>query len=292
MFTNYIMKLAIIYTHEDHLELVTALVAGIKEKYQIHTEIYHKDGINNFNSDTLYIFVDLHHFYNITKLPKYYIMYNFLQAECRKKKTLRVADKARNAIQLWDYSPLNIKFFEHSISNIKTAYVPFGYSKTYELSQSEDIKKINAIGFLGDLNSPRRQNIVRDIKNKTGHDITTSKIKLFGDSKARFLRSTKIMLNIHKVDSATILETARIVTLLSNGCFVISEKSNDQDLMNIYQGKVIFADPHEIADQVDYYLKHDEERERIANDAYKWISTEYKTSDLIPDIVQLINNIK
>lgn len=286
------MNLTVIYTHEDHLELVNALVLGIKEKYQITASIHQKETIKKFDDQTLYIFVDLHHFFKEKSLPKHYIMYNFLQAQCRKKKTLRVKEQAKNAIQLWDYSQINLKFFQQQCPGIKPVYVPFGYSKSYELSKPEQLEKTKAVGFLGDLGTPRRQKIVNSIKKVTGYDVSTSKIKLFGDAKARFLKSTKIMLNIHKVDTATILETARLVTLLSNGCFVISEKSTDQELMKTYTGKVIFAEPNEIADLVEYYLKHEDEREEFAKSAYEWIKNEYQTAKFIPDLPEIINQIQ
>ena len=279
------MNLTVIYTHEDHLELVKALVAGINERYQISAQIINKEKIQRFNDETLYIFVDLHHFAKVKSLPKYYIMYNFLQAQCRKNKTLRVKKQADNAIQLWDYSQTNLKFFEQYVPNVTKMYVPFGYSSTYELSQTEELKKTQAVGFLGDLGTARRQNIVKAIKQKTGNNVSTSQVKLFGDAKARFLRKTKIMLNIHKVDTATILETARLVTLLSNGCFVISEKSTDEELMKTYQNFVVFAEgPNEIANLVKYYLTHEEEREEFAKRAYHDFKTNYPTSKFIPNL--------
>jgi hypothetical protein len=62
--------------------------------------------------------------------------------------------------------------------------------------------------------------------------------------------------------TAQILEQVRVSYLLNNGCFVLSEDAPH----NPYEGCMVTVPYGELVDRCLHYLRHPEERERVARE--------------------------
>lgn len=89
---------------------------------------------------------------------------------------------------------------------------------------------------------------------------------LWGEEKGEGILSSKICLNIH-FDHSLVFESPRIYEYLSNKKFVLSERMADSYpfVAGVDYGEFQIRN---IFDRVDYYLSHDEERARIAENGH------------------------
>jgi glycosyltransferase involved in cell wall biosynthesis len=85
---------------------------------------------------------------------------------------------------------------------------------------------------------------------------------IFGEEYVRLMNQCKIGVNIH-VDSHLSLEH-RMHNMMACGVMVMSEPLSHNDLMKPGVHYVEFSEPKEFWEKLEYYLKHDGERDRIA----------------------------
>lgn len=92
---------------------------------------------------------------------------------------------------------------------------------------------------------------------------------LWNEKKAEALSSAKICLNIH-FDESRYMEKGRLDDYFANKCFVLSEPMYNTDPYIEGEDYVEFYWTN-ICEKIDYYLSHEEERKRIAENAYRKI---------------------
>jgi hypothetical protein len=153
----------------------------------------------------------------------------------------------RKAKSIWDYT-----------TNFK-----IGYSKIWE-SEFQQGKPIDVL-FYGSLND-RRMSVLSKINN----------IKILGDDNSSFGDS---LWNDYIIKSKIILSLAyyepsnndlfRITPLLSNRCFVISEKCNDEDFNN--NPNLLTCEKDEIPKLCEYYVNRPLERLYWIDKGYEYI---------------------
>lgn len=110
------------------------------------------------------------------------------------------------------------------------------------------------------------------LKNKIiPHDV-------YGEKLTELLCETKIVLNITNTEFFG-LETGanlRVFEALAHQSFLLTDDYPEiHSLFNVGHDLVTFRDSHEFIEKIDYYLRHDEEREQIAHQGYERFLKDY-----------------
>ena len=145
-------------------------------------------------------------------------------------------------------------------------YVPLGYSSTLEKVINVKSETKYDILFYGS-SCPRRDDLIKDLRNNNMR-VYYGAYTLWADQRDKLVGSSKIVLNIHFYP-CPILETTRLVYLLANKAFVISEPSLDPILDRDYKDLVKFVEYEKIGETCKYYVEHEEERNAFAQQAYE-----------------------
>ena len=260
----------------------------------------------NYDENNLYIIFGSHDL--IEKFPNKYIIYQLEQSNVgyynndnefidnnHKTFNKKYIYKLQNAVEIWEYSQENILFFDKINTSldkkIKYRYVPLCYSSY--LSQFQNFKNIDKsidILFFGSLNN-RRKKILEKLNSK-GLNIEIHN-NLVNEERIKKILASKIIINIHFYEKS-LLETHRINLLLSNKCFIISEKSRDNFEDNKYKDSIVFTEYNNLYNCCLNWLKKNNEREEVANKGYqnfkKTNFLEYINIDKIQDFIESRKN--
>ncbi len=162
----------------------------------------------------------------------------------------------------WDYSLINIEYLKSNNFHINTKHIYFGYSESLEVPLSTDLNK-TSITFFG-THHDRRYNLCNTIQQKLGdkYEIKyNTSGNLYKEIYDEYISKNMIYLNIHYY-VPSILEIVRIVPLLCQGHLVITEKSNDKNLDNIFEPYVVWFE--DIIDNIplleDKIKNHDNQK--------------------------------
>lgn len=155
---------------------------------------------------------------------------------------------------------------------IPAYYVPLGYSP--ELGCDMGLPRDIDVLFLGDLLVPRRKRILNYLRRR-GIDVSVRgdffDPSCWGESRKRFLNRTKIFLNIPRLTGE--FTGLRMALAAANKSLVVSEPMYNS--APYVAGKhYVSARVQEMPQVIAYYLAHDEERERIANEAHRFVIEE------------------
>lgn len=219
------------------------------------------DPIDSDDSST-YIIMGIHRLK--TKLPKRYIAIQSEQLGSRWFTELYF-DNLRGAISVWDFSPKNVIHFkkEHNFTNI--VYVPTRVPLGIFLTPLQNIHQDVDVLFFGAMH-PRRKKIQEYITRRfIKNSIIFRYNNLFGEERENLIKRSKIVLNIHYWEKSS-LETHRIEYLSSNGKCIISEKSSDPMLDDVYCDSVTFVTPgnmEELASKIKILLTNKNKRENM-----------------------------
>jgi len=190
--------------------------------------------INNTNEKDKYIIM-----YNSRgdlKLPNVYIWY---QVEQTKSMYFNIS-ALQNSTIIWDYSIKNYNNYKQlPLNNVYYMPLPFYYNISTEAIDNDSYQY--DIFFYGAHNH-RRSNILNLLKAKYNIKIGFS---VFGDERDNYIKSSKIIINLHYYDEA-VVETARFNEVLKFNKLIISETSSshtyDYYNVNLYKDLVVFID--------------------------------------------------
>lgn len=192
------------------------------------------------NKDILYL-IPIPQIWNIPKNLKY-ITYQLEQCKQSKWINDEYLDKLKNSIYIFDYSQDNMLYFKNTDINKnfvdKINYMPIPLITKYKYNYDDcDID----ILFYGGMNK-RRFIILETLKKKYNLNIVMIN-KIFGKELNKYIKRSKIILNIHYYDNA-LLETTRLNECLTYNKIIISEKCSIDDHFNynLYENLVIFCD--------------------------------------------------
>jgi hypothetical protein len=163
------------------------------------------------------------------ELPKFYIAYNFEQLG-GKRWPDQFFYRLKNAVQVWDYSELNVRML--LTKEIEAKFVPYGYAKCHtKISGGVSAKKQLDVVFLG-FPSERRAQKLSQVEQVS---LVTPKLysykqeyNCFGEDLIRLYSDSTIGLNVHYYFGLTILEVPRLIPMIANKVWVISEPSDDR----------------------------------------------------------------
>lgn len=180
---------------------------------------------------------------------------------------------------------------EYRKRGIRALHLPLGYAPLFEEGGTphEDTRPLDLV-FLGS-NSHRRELFLSqnsDLFNKYNSQIVITRLEkpkfantvgfYANHARNQLLGSCKILVNIHYIDNAY-FEWLRVMMAIANRCLFISEASNCiEPLVN---GKhLIITDIEDVPSQCEYYLNHEEERLKIVNEAYEFVTREFNSKVL------------
>jgi spore maturation protein CgeB len=98
------------------------------------------------------------------------------------------------------------------------------------------------------------------------------------EKRNQLLSSSKIIINIHAVDN-TYFEWLRVMMAIANGCLFVTETSDYIEPLINHQ-HIVMTSLDEIPERCEYYLSHEDERLKIVNRAYDFV-TRYFSSERI-----------
>lgn len=169
---------------------------------------------------------------------------------------------------------------------ISAHWVPIGYdpSRGCDLSLCRDI----GVLFLGTLNIPRRKRML-DYLRRRGVSLlvmgSPSDPACWGENRTRLLNRTKILLNLAR--SPGQLPDTRLILGMANKALVISEPIYNPAPYE--PGKhYVSAALEEMPGIIAYYLTHESERERIANEGHRFVTQEVTLARSVSRILALV----
>jgi hypothetical protein len=113
--------------------------------------------------------------------------------------------------------------------------------------------------------------------------------KVWGEEMVKTINMTKVVLNIH---FTPILNTEhRITESLASGCFVMSQPLFNHDLFEDRKHLVYF-DRENVLDLIEYYLTHEEERERIARQGMEEVRAKYTAKQQLERILEIAERFR
>lgn len=139
----------------------------------------------------------------------------------------------------WDYSLTNIEYLKQHNFPVKTKHIYFCYSEVLEVPLNKELNK-SSITFFG-THHERRYNLCNTLQNNFSNievKYNTSG-NLYKEVYDDYISRNMIYLNIHYY-VPSILEIVRIVPLLCQGHLVITEKSDDKNLDNLFEPYVVW----------------------------------------------------
>ena len=166
--------------------------------------------------------------------------------------------------EVWDYSTDNIAALRaHGVANIHLCELGYADSLTRIKKTREDIP----ILFYGSVND-RRQRIFDALK-ADGVEIVHA-FNVYGAERDALIARAKIILNVHFY-ADKVFEIVRVMYLLANQKFVISESGLDHALEQPFVGGMIFAPYDGLVEQCRNFLKRKENREYIAKKGFNLV---------------------
>jgi hypothetical protein len=165
-------------------------------------------------------------------------------------------------------------------------WVPLGYVPTHgrDMGLPCDIDVL----FLGALDIPRRKRLIKRLRQRGVNLLALGSWfdpNYWGENRTRLLNRTKILLNILRHPGN--LSDHRLILGMANKALVISEPMYNP--APYVPGKhYISATIEEMPEAISYYLAHDDERERIANEGHQLVTQEVTMARSLSCILELI----
>lgn len=192
----------------------------------------------------------------IEDIPPGSIIYNFDQTISPILKRNYYRDMMVK-FETWDASQLNIVQHElvYGIRGIR--FVPLGHVPQLfsQIQADEDLDVL-----LLAARSPRRDAIVIKLKEMGLRVLCIQDV--FGDERATLIARSKIVLNVHYYDNATMFETVRAMIVLQAGKLLVSETSNDP-IEAHYKDAVVFSTYENLVETCVMYSRNPDARESI-----------------------------
>ncbi len=230
----------------------------------------------------------------IPKMPKKYIIYvhNALNNDfiLNIYKNLNKKNKIlTNASLIFTFEKRDIPILKKYIDENKICFVPFGYTPFYEnVFNRNNVNKDIDLLFYGSYRE-RRKIMIDKLRNRSYKVIWCGENKknpsVYGKEKDNFINRSKIVLAINQLENGQIGNTlSRTMYLHANKIFCISEDSDikDEFVDQLKINSIFFKTEQELYNLCDYYLKNDNEREKICQKMYDYVITNLKLDDFIP----------
>jgi len=169
---------------------------------------------------------------------------------------------------------------------IPSHWVPFGYDATYgrDLEMTRDIDVL----FLGTPDDARHRQAVRYLKRKGVNVVAKGSwtdAECWGEERTKLINRTKIFLGIQRRPGK--LSGIRMLLGMANKALVVAEPIYDS--APYVSGKhFVSAKLEAMPGVIDHYLRSDGERERITDEAYRFVTEEMTLEKSLAQITGLL----
>lgn len=225
-------------------------------KHVLEHELHYPVDVRTFENgvctlhDRWIILFGVQHMTNVDETCKTnrVIIYNLEQLVWGKWDSLIA--KYQGAYTVWDYSRKNIAYVQENFSEFPPhRYVPLGYSDYFRdvCPTTTESDRRGTIAFLGNL-SPRRSAILDRIRSAGVHSSVYD--RHYFQQVREVMASHGTLLNLHFHPQPCILEVVRILPWICQGKRVITERSADKELDDVYETVVDFIDSDEHGDAI------------------------------------------
>jgi len=199
-------------------------------------------------------------------------------------------------------------FYSKGLKNV--SWLPFAcdtnFHKCISLSENERTKFAKDVVFVGSF-YPNRAKILETIvdydlgvwgtywSKLTATSPLKSKavdIKMNFDQWVKIFNASKINIVIHYQDGKLPCHQAspKLFEAMACGCFVLCDRQKDAEILfKDKQHLVFFDDERDLREKISYYLNHDQERMRIAQEGYQEVSTKHTYQDRIKQILEILH---
>lgn len=241
-----------LYIYYDNITFKDLVQELFEQLKQMNISCVITNRINSQNFLDLYIIFGMNDF-NSQILPNNYIVYQLEQTSSQTESNWfnqNYLEYLNKALRVWDYSLNNYQYLKKiGIKNID--YVPIQYLQTLKplINVTKDIDVL----FLGSLNT-RRQTILDQLIN-LGLKVVI-KNNIWEDERDQLVARSKLVINIHYYEKS-ILESVRLSYLLSHGCAVISEVSEDRILDKWHSKFIKLVNYDKLTDTCVEYIQNE-----------------------------------
>lgn len=156
-----------------------------------------------------------------------------------------------------------------------------------EIHGKKGNEKLYDIGFVGSLNNPKRIEIL----NKLGEKFNVYYERCFLEKMAEVFSQSRIVFN----SSARNDLNMRVFEALCSGSLLLTDEAKGSGLTELFQDRkhlVIYRDEKELFKLADYYLKHDEERVRIAEAGMREVLSKHTYGHRVEEMLEIIKGLK
>lgn len=191
--------------------------------------------------------------------------------------------KSLKVKEWWDYSLINIEYLKSNNFSLTTKHIYFGYSKALEIPLSNALNK-TSITFFG-THHEHRYNMCNKLQQQLGNNFEVkynTSGNLYKEVYDDYISKNMIYLNIHYY-VPSILEIVRIVPLLCQGHLVITEKSNDKYLDDLFEPYVVWLE--DVIDNISLL------EDKIKNHDNQKLKEEFKNKLNFENILKSFNLI-
>lgn len=221
--------------------------------------------------DTVYILFGAHEY--PVALPKNlkYIVYQLEQTPTKKEVSSvwnqRYLNILHRAQAVWDYSVVNVKWLRQVWHVPNVSYVPIGYASSLEEEKRTKQEKDIDILFFGS-ESDRRNKYMKALEDALGDKcrIVWKKNAVWDSERNELIARSRIILNLHFAANG-LLEIPRLLNVVSNKGFVVSEKGRHRPTNEKWSNKVVFASSstvHDVIQTCSHYLfDNDGQQEQV-----------------------------
>ena len=168
--------------------------------------------------------------------------------------------------------------------------VPIGYHPELH-GRNLELQRDIDVGFVGNVHSGRRYPILERVRKELEQRGINVSIQtnLYGEERTEFLNRAKITLNIFRAPHDFF--GLRFLFCAPNKTLMISEPVADYD--PFIPGRHIVAEPIEkFANTIEFYLSHDNQRQKIVEEAYRLVQEEYTINQMIGRILNHAREIR
>lgn len=245
-------------------------------------DIMNSGTYSDYPSSTVFIIFTTHE--SGCVLPLNYISYNFEQLTTTKAWPNVFFTRLHNAKYVWDYSMENIRIL--NTHKIKAMFLPFGYSPCMEYNEPTHRCRTIDFAFTGCVDQKLRYPKLLAFQNGHENERLFFSNNCWGEQLVELYQTSKVGLNFHIYEGNTILEAHRIIPLIANKVWVISETSNDKWYDKLFTSLVTFIEPNGPCDTAlitgkNIVNKPDEVFDSVVNSRYHDLVTNCRYDEFI-----------
>ncbi len=165
----------------------------------------------------------------------------------------------------------------------KVFWIPLGCDP--EIHGKRNLKKIYDIGFVGSLNNRKRIELINVLSERFDFHYE----RCFLERMAEVYSQSKIVFNISVNNDLNM----RVFEALCSGSMLLTDEARGSGLTEIFKDRrhlVVYRDREELIELADYYLRHHQERERIAEAGMKEALKKHTYGHRVDKILSIVKS--